>query len=510
MEPEASRKIRWIYWSSGIVSICGIIFEILFGALGSYAFGDGVKQYALTIGFFLSGMGLGAYFSEYVRRRLLTAFVLVELGVALIGGVSVLLLFLITAYGGPKSGQIFLVLVTLAVGVLTGMELPILIREARRIGEQLNRSAARVLFFDYAGSLIGAVIFLLLLRPWLGLVRSAFVVGSINALVGLLIAWRFAGDLRRPSAVKGFALGCLALLSFGIFFGDKASHALESQLYRDQVLRVEETAYQRIVVTREEGDTRLYLNGNLQFSSTDEYRYHESLVHPAMSIPEQHKHILVLGGGDGLVVRELLKYPDIDKITLVELDPAVTRMARSDPLLTAINQGALDHPQVNIVHEDAFQYVRDNRNLYDVVIVDLPDPNNESINRMYTVQFYEMLKKRLAPEGALVLQGTSPVFARDCYWTIYETVKAAGLHTLSYHVDVPSFGNWGFVLATREPVKQQALRVETEEKNRYLTEDTLPSLFHFGKDEQNPGKLRPNTFNDPVLMDLYGDAWKHY
>lgn len=515
MSENATRQSMFIYWASGIVSICGIIFEVLFGALGSYILGDGVKQYTLTISLFLTGMGVGASLSEKVMKDLIAAFIKVEFAVALIGGFSSFIMFGMTAFAPSGSDALFLYMVTFMIGALTGVELPILIRKANEIGVELNKSTARVLFSDYAGGLIGGLLFVYLLRPYLGMVKSAFIVGCINLAVALVILWLFRKEIAnfKTYVVSGSIIGIL--LVAGVFFGEQMAFSFEQKLYKDPIIHMEESKYQRIVITKEQGDTRLYLNGGLQFSSIDEHRYHEALVHIPMSESDNPKDILVLGGGDGLAVRELLKYKSIENITLVDLDPKVVELANTNFHLLKLNKGALKDDRVEVLHKDAFEYMSKTDQWYDVILADLPDPNNESLNKLYTKEFYSLLRNHLSPGGAMMVQSTSPVFATNVYWTISETIASTGLHTENFHVDVPSFGNWGFVMASREPIQtdQITLTVDTT----YLTSDMIPSLTFFGKDEdkviEHNGKqlkLEPNTLINPHLIEKYEEAWKHY
>ncbi|WP_128895161.1 polyamine aminopropyltransferase [Longirhabdus pacifica] len=506
---------RKIYIASGIVSICGIVFQVMLGALGSYTLGDSVKQYALTIGLFLSGMGIGSALSEKVMKQLIRRFVQIELLIGVIGGCSSFVLFFILAYGDFTAGQFYLYLVTLIIGMLTGLEVPILIRRASEIGVELNKSTARVLFSDYAGSLVGALAFVFLLRPWLGLIKTAFLIGMINIAVAIWLIYAFRNEMVNSKWLKGLNMALFLLLFAGFWFGESYVSIFEQKLYRDQIVRSFDTSYQRVVVTKEGPDTRLYLNGNIQFSSSDEHRYHEALVHPAMSAAKAHQHILILGGGDGIVMRELLKYDDVGQVTMVDLDEEFVQFAKEDPLLTAVHEGSLQSDKLRIIHEDAFQFMMQDRSLYDVIIVDLPDPNSEALNKLYTLQFYNMVQKRLAPDGAAAIQSTSPLHAVKAFWTIHTTIKEAGLHAQSYHVEVPSFGNWGFTLATRNPLDINHLQVEVDTK--YLNNEVLPLLFSFGEDEdeyieENGSvlKLRPNTINDPILMQYYNEAWKFY
>ncbi|WP_085509097.1 polyamine aminopropyltransferase [Thalassobacillus devorans] len=516
MKQEAVKQSHFIYWASGIVSICGIIFEVLFGALGSYILGDGVKQYTLTISLFLTGMGIGASISEKVMKRLIVAFIWIEFLVALIGGFSSFIMFGMTAFAPDGTDALFLYTVTLTIGALTGLELPILIRKANEIGVELNRSTARVLFSDYAGGLIGGLLFVFLLRPQLGMVKSAFFVGLINLTVAMAVLYLFRKEILKLKIHLISGVGIAIFLIAGLFFGEEMAFSFEQKLYKDPIIHSENSAYQKIILTKEQGDTRLYLDGSLQFSSFDEYRYHETLVHVPMTATEDAKRVLVLGGGDGLAVRELLKYDELESIYLIDLDPAITELANNNYHLLQLNQGALKDDRVTVRNEDAFEYLEKDGMFYDVILIDLPDPNNESLNKLYTREFYSLVRNHLRPGGAAMVQATSPVFATEVYWTIDETIRSAGLETENFHVDIPSFGNWGFVMASRDPINLSGLdfTVETD----FLTEELLSAFTVFGKDEDREifnrkgekVSLKPNTLIDPHLIEKYEQAWDNY
>ncbi|WP_369809995.1 polyamine aminopropyltransferase [Gracilibacillus caseinilyticus] len=512
MDDIKKKQSHFIYWASGIVSICGIIFEVLFGALGSYILGDGVKQYTLTISLFLTGMGIGASLSERVTKKLILSFIYIEFLVALIGGFSSFLMFAVTAFSSDGTDALFLYVVTLIIGALTGVELPILIRKANEIGVTLQKSTARVLFSDYAGGLIGGLLFVFLLRPQFGMVKSAFIVGLINLTVAMVVLYLFRKEVKHRwvHGIIGSIIG--ALLLAGVFVGESIALTFEQKLYKDPIVHMEESQYQKIVITKQNEDIRLYLDGGLQLSSIDEHRYHEVLVHPAMTASDSREQVLILGGGDGLAARELLKYKDIKDITLVDLDPAVIELANENPHLLKLNQGSLKDDRVHVQNQDAFEFLEQSENWYDVVIVDLPDPNNESLNKLYTKEFYSLIRNHLKPGGAMMVQSTSPVFAREVYWTISNTIASTGLTTENLHVDVPSFGNWGFVLASREEIAIEDLNINVP--TDFLNNHMLESLTVFGKDEDDSfadeDKLEVNTLIDPVLIEMYENAWKYY
>ncbi|MGJ9383528.1 polyamine aminopropyltransferase [Salipaludibacillus sp. CF4.18] len=516
MVNEELNKTKAIYWASGIVSICGIIFEVLFGAVGSYLLGDGVKQYTLVISLFLTGMGIGATISEKVTKNLILSFVWIEYLIGLVGGLSTFLLFGITAYLSSGTDAFFLYTVTLIVGTLTGVELPILIRKANDIGETLNRSAARVLFSDYAGGLIGGLLFVFLLRPELGLVKTAFVVAIINVIIALWLLFYFRKEIPtyRKHGVAGVAI--LVLLTAGVLWGEEMAFSFEQKMYKDPIIYNSNSEYQKIILTKEQGDLRLFLDGQLQFSSVDEYRYHETLVHPAMATAETKENVLILGGGDGLAVRELKKYDEVQSITLVDLDPAVIDLAKDNHDIVQLNEEAFSDSRLTVINDDAFEFIKESAEFYDVILVDLPDPNNESLSKLYTLQFYQLLRNHLSPGGSLMVQATSPTFATEVYWTINKTIEATDLYTENFQVDIPSFGNWGFILAKREPVDLS--NIEINKETTFLTSEVMRGLTLFGKDideeiyDENGDlvTLEINTLIHPIILEKYSKAWLNY
>jgi spermidine synthase len=277
----------------------------------------------------------------------------------------------------------------------------------------------------------------------------------------------------------------------------------EDNLYADEVIFARDSRYQRIVLTSWKDDLRLFLNSHLQFSSRDEYRYHEALVHPGLAALPGARRVLVLGGGDGLAVREILRYPGVTQVTLVDLDPEMTRLFSTHPLLSRLNGGALRSPRVRVVNADAFVWLDEHPDVFDFVVVDFPDPSNYAVGKLYTTAFYRLLAKHVSRDGLFVVQSTSPLFARRSYWSIVATVQAAGLRTWPYHVYVPSFGEWGFVLAG---AGDYAAPTRLPGGLRYLTASAVPQLFDFAAD-MTPVPAEPNRLNDQVLVRYYEDEF---
>jgi spermidine synthase len=482
-----------------LIATCGLVYELVAGALASYLLGDSVTQFSTVIGTYLFAMGIGSWLSRYVIRGVVRQFVIVQILIALVGGFSSAALFL--AFGWTDVFRPILYALVLVVGTLVGLEIPLLMRILRDRFE-FKDVVAHVLTFDYLGALVASVLFPTILVPQLGLLRAAMLFGLVNAVVALwtLYLFRDAMTHRRPLGVAAAIV--IALLVGGMFSADRVLDVAESGLYADEVILARTTSYQRIVVTAWRNDLRLFLNSHLQFSSRDEYRYHESLVHPGLAA-RKARRVLVLGGGDGLALREILKYSQVEHVTLVDLDPEMPRLFTVHPQLVALNGGAFRDPRVQVVSADAMVWLEKATEIYDFAIVDLPDPSNFSLGKLYTSLFYRLLGRRLGQNGAFAVQSTSPLFAPQSFWCVVRTVEDAGFQATPYHVYVPSFGEWGFVLAARSPYH----RPDTlPEGLRFLTKETLDALFEFPLD-MKPVSVEVNRLHNQALVRYYESEW---
>jgi len=484
-----------------LVAACGLIYELVAGTLASYLVGDSVFQFSTIIGTYLFAMGIGSALSRYLNRGLVYRFVWIELLLGVIGGFSSALLML--AFAFTQGFELILYALVVVMGVLVGLEIPLLMRIVRDRYE-FRDVIAHVLTFDYLGALGASLLFPVLLVPRLGLVRSAMLFGLINAGVALWSTYLFANQLAGKRALRVACALVIMGLTVGIADARRITMTAEDNIYADDIIFARDTRYQHLVLTRFKDDLRLFLNSHLQFSSRDEYRYHEALIHPGLAAIPTPRHVLVLGGGDGLAVREILKYPQIENITLVDLDPEMTKLFSSHSLLTALNKNSLTSPRVHVINADAFPWVDSNTDSFDFIVIDFPDPTNYSLGKLYTTAFYRAAARHLSAQGMLVVQSTSPMFARDSFWCIVQTVKQAGLETHPYHVYVPSFGEWGFVLAsTHEYIPPISLPGGL----RFVSLDILPTLFQFPPD-MSPLPSPPNQLNTQVLVRMYENDWK--
>jgi spermidine synthase len=400
-------------------------------------------------------------------------------------------------------------LVCVGIGTLVGLEIPILLRIVES-GSSVRLAVSRVLAVDYIGALLGSILFPLVLLPHLGLVRTAAMLGLLNLAVAFvaihLLRHRLHGVRRLQ--IAGVAIG---LVLGGVFAtAAQTTSWAEDGLYQDPVVLSRTTPYQRVVVTRWRDDVRLFVNGHLQFSSVDEHRYHEALVHPALSAVPDAKRVLILGGGDGLAVRRVLAHPDVEHVDLVDLDDELIALFRTHPTLTELNVDALDDPRVTVHADDAIRFVDESHSRWDVILMDLPDPNDEALSRLYAQSTYRMVLSHLEPDGILVTQATSPFFAPDAFWCIVSTLESVAgpaQRVRPYHVNVPSFGEWGFVMVAPDTVDRIDLRPGLE--TRFLDDETVASMFHFPRD-LGRRDLDPNRLTTAVLAKYYRDGWKTF
>ncbi|MGC9544192.1 polyamine aminopropyltransferase [Streptomyces sp. UG1] len=498
-----------------LCAACGLVYELALTALGSYLIGNSVLQTSVVISVMVCAMGLGSLAAKPLRRRAVGAFALVEGVLALVGGLSVLVLY--SAFAWLRVYTPAMIVVAVAVGVLIGAEIPLLMTLLQRIRRQEADSAVADMFaVDYIGALVGGLGFPLWLLPTFGQLKGALVVGAVNAVAGVIVVvFLFRRQIRRwvRGALLAGVAAVLAVLGSAYVFADDLEVTARQRMYRDPIVHAETTPYQEIVVTRSTAftgapDIRLFLNGDLQFSSVDEYRYHESLVHPALA--GSRARVLIMGGGDGLALREVMRYDDVRAVTLVELDPAMTRLARDFGPLRDLSRRALDDPRVTVVNADAFNWLRGARQRYDAVVIDFPDPDTAALAKLYSVEFYHLLGQVMTPHSRVMVQSGSPFFAPKTYWSIAKTIETAGYSTAEFQVDVPSFGNWGFVLATPGRGTSPPLKLASDAPPlRYLDDAVLKAAAVFPVDRRRQD-VRPSTLMDPAVLEYVLDEWRNY
>ena len=493
-----------------IIATCGLIYELLAATVSSYVLGDSVTQFSLIIGVYLFAMGVGSYLSSFVDKNIAEKFVDIELGVAVIGGLSAPLLFLTFAY--VSYFGIILYTMVFIIGTLVGLEIPLLMRILK---DELDfkELVSRVLALDYVGALVASLLFPIFLVPKLGLNRTSLLFGMLNAGVGLWATWLLDPLIKDKKLVilrvKGFIV--LIILVIAFIKAERLTTLAEDGLFMDNIVYTKSSPYQRIVITNGKTGHALFLNGNLQFNSFDEYRYHEALVHPAFAAYNgEPKRILVLGGGDGLALREILKYPSVEHIQLVDLDPMMTGLSNDFPALGELNHHSFDDPRVTVTNGDAFVWLDTaDAEPFDIAIIDFPDPNNFALGKLYSTRFYNLLKLKLRPDASVVIQCTSPLIAPLSYWSVIRTLEASGFTVRPFQTTVPSFGVWGYALAKMQPFDTPANPPAVE--LRFLNQTSFASMFEFPTDMLPPdGEIEINRLDNQALVRYYETEWRRF
>ncbi|MDX2468966.1 MAG: polyamine aminopropyltransferase [SAR324 cluster bacterium] len=530
-----------------VVGITGISYEYTFSKLASDILGDSIRQWAITIGLMMLFMGIGADLQKHLSdNRLVEKLILAQIALGLTGSVGPT--FSLFVFGSYHD---FFTLVHYAlisfVGFLIGLEIPLLTRINEGYLPDLKENLGLILKMDYIGSFIGALAWVYFFPQFFDLLETSYFLGLCNLGNGLILFLLFYSQIKKPWE-PALLVGCSVVLIISMQAQSGSIRvALEQKLFKDPVVFSKTTPYQRLILTKKEtGEVRLYINGHLQFSSSDEYIYHEFLVHPALSISPQAKRVLVLGGGDGLAVREILKYPQVEEITLIDLDPGMTDLGQTNPDLVALNGGSLKKAQVlpaqgitqgnkqlltmrgqgyfrrqkqvkdvdvwyyNI---DAFSFVQTIPQSYDVIILDFPDPSDINLSKLYSLEFYKALKERLTLGGLLIQQSTSPAYALEAFLMVGRTMEAAGLSTLALRENVPSFGQWGFWLAGHKEIygnkglQEKLMTPQIPDNVQYITPELLLSASKFGKGKLISKDSRINQVLEDHLFEVYRKAW---
>lgn len=486
--------------------LSGIVAEYILATLATYFIGDSVIQWTMIISLMLFFMGVGSRLTQWLNHNIFLIFVGIEFTLSIVVSFSALLTYAVAAVSVYDGVLIYGL--AIFTGLLIGMELPLAVRLNEQF-EELRINVSSILEKDYYGSLIGGLFFAFIGLPYLGLTYTPFILGLVNLLVAITLLNYYPSISTNTGRARlnAIAVGVLLIIGLGFWNAPQIIQYGEQKKYKDKVIYSEQSRYQKIVITQWKENYWLYLNGNLQFSSYDEALYHEVLVHPAVQLCQAPSNVLILGGGDGCAVRELLKYEGIEQITLVDLDPAVTKLAQEHPALLAINQNALADERVQLINADGFKYMDATTDFYDLILIDLPDPRSVELGRLYSYEFYKLCHQQLRPGGVLITQAGSPYFAAESFWCIEKTVKTAGFSAIPLHNQIITMGEWGWVLGVKADLNKE--QILTRLKNiqldhiptRWLNPEAIPLIVSFGKDifSQKKDSIRVNYIHDPVV-----------
>ncbi len=530
---------------------CGLAYEYTMSRVASDLLGNSVRQWAIIIGVMMFFMGIGSDAQKYLKeKRLIDKFILAEIILGLIGGfgpIAMLYTF------GTHQGYYILVQYTFisTIGLLIGFEIPLLIRINQAYTSELKMNLGGVLKMDYIGALCGALVWIFLLPKFFTLIESAFVLGILNVTVGGFTLYYFRRLAKWRIKLSFVTVCCLISLSYGLVMAQNWTSHAEQWLYRDRIVFSKTTPYQHIVITESRSnDTNCYINGHLQFSGADEFIYHENLVHPAFSIAPRHKNVLILGGGDGMALREVLKYQDVESVVLCDIDPMMTQLARENSYFTKLNNNSLansrltiltnhallesgeerllvpdqrtrfqhrteESVKIKIINMDAAGFVEQISGMYDIIIMDFPDPSTPELTKLYSTVFYHHVAKKLSADGIMVQQSTSPVHAKEAFLCIGRTMTQSGLAVVPFHDNIPSFGEWGWWIGGRnnlyskEKIRRLLENIDNfEVMTKYLTPELVKASIQFGKNQLFTESADINMLADTILYDYYLTAWK--
>ncbi len=533
---------------------CGIILEYIQASLASMILGNSFEQWAMVIGLMLFWMGFGSLIQAQIPKKyLIYAFVWVETGLALAGGFSPTLTYI--SYGYTAHYILVLYFFVSFIGIMIGLEIPVIIRINNDFSKELSTNLGNILSADYIGSLIGSFIFVFIFLRFTPITEAAFLTAGVNFFLAFVTFVYFSkkGLLKTGFLVPAVMVLTFCTISYGYLNNRQWNIKIEQPLYDDSIILSKTTQYQHIVITHYKpfDEVRLFLNGNLQFCSTDEQRYHEPMVHPVMNLAPIKERVLILGGGDGCALREVLKYKEVKQVLLVDLDPEMTNLAQTHPVLKRINQDAFkdarlvfisgngvtqginrrlyleDHKKrhpinqpepykladVKVMNVDADKFLSDVSGFWDVIIIDMPDPSTPELTKLYAREFYKKVKQHLSQHGLMVVQATSPYLAKESFLCIGRTLESAAFDILPFHENVPSFGDWGWYLAWHPNIQKKKILSRIEQltidvPTRFITPEVFSSELVFGKDALLTTNKQINTILYPTLLSLYNhESW---
>jgi spermidine synthase len=541
-----------LYIAMLIMGACGLAYEYTLSKIASDILGNSVKQWAVIIGIMMFFMGIGSDLQKHFKDKYIVDwFIFFEILLGLLGAFGpISLLF---SYGVlPEHYIIIQYFFIIGIGLIIGFEIPLITRINEAYISELRFNLGAVLKMDYIGALCGSLLWVFILPKFFTIVESAFVLGLLNISIGAVTLFFFRKLITFKKRMVTFFLAVSILILIGFTQAKNWTAYSEQNLFRDRIIFSETTQYQHIVFTQSNsGDVSCFINGHLQFNSADEYIYHENLVHPAFAVAESRRNILILGGGDGLALREVLKYKDVKKVTLCDIDPKMTKLAKHNSILSQLNKNSLKNSRVtvlknnvlqpaekhklyienqniytekkfetvaeiDIINLDASKFIEQISGIYDIIVIDFPDPNSLDLAKLYADQFYINLRKKLSAFGIIVQQSTSPIHAKEVFLAIGRTMRNSGFSAAPYHDNVPSFGEWGWWIAAKaDKISEQTIvhRLKTlgtiPVETSYLTPELVNSSLFFGKNQLNSETKTINTITNNLIYDLYLNSWQN-
>ncbi|MFV1984067.1 MAG: polyamine aminopropyltransferase [Thiohalomonadales bacterium] len=539
--------------SMAILAACGLIYEYLLAHYAGRILGAVETTIYAMIGIMIVAMGIGAFTAKWIKNPF-TGFTWLEVTIALLGSSAILIMATMTALiytlphwlhelydihpsvmmqGGAiqilKEISFYTPYVTgFILGLMIGMEIPLIARVRETIHQQhLEHNTGTIYGADYIGAGIGAAIWVTVCLQ-IPIMVAAVATAAANIIVGFAFLIRYREKINNLGALvitHLFVVGVIIILAFS---GAKWVEQMNYALFEDAPVYTKVTPYQHLTLTQRivgqglDKVTSLYINGRLQFSSSDEHIYHSFLTYPALLASARHEKILVIGGGDGLAVRDILKW-NPKTITLIDLDTNMINLFQGkDPELPDVikktilnlNENALNDPRVHIINNDAFLEVEklvSQQKHFDTIIVDLPDPSHPDLNKLYSDFFYARLKELLSGDGVIAIQSTSPYHAQKAFISIGKTLQSVGLKTEQYHSNVPTFGEWGWTIGTiHGQMASQRIKnsVTLPVNDPWISKQQLLAAFVFAPSfYQFADSVKINKLGSRVIYNYHQNAW---
>lgn len=493
--------------------ISGIVAEYILSTLASYFIGNAIMQFTLIVSIMLFAMGLGSRLSKSLTKNVVVYFIVTELVLSVLVSFSAIVSYLI--YGFTDISWLVIYLLSILVGILIGLEIPL----ATRINndfEELRVNISNILEKDYYGSLIGGLFFAFIGLPYLGLTYTPFILGLLNLGVSfwLFIVLKDVIPLKAKKILSYIYMLVTILIIGGLYFAQPIVKYGEQAKYKDKIIFNKQTKYQKLVITKWKDWYSLYINGNQQLSTFDEFMYHEPMVHLPMQLIKKRKNILILGGGDGCIAREVLKYDDVKTVTLVDLDYEMLELGKNNPIFLELNKNSLNNSKLTTFAEDAFNFLENTSKKYDAIFIDLPDPNNIDLNKLYTKEFYYLCNQKLTNDGILITQSGSPYYATKAFYCIEKTIRKANFETLPVHNQILTLGEWGWIIGTKHKISDYQLaqvNVSKIESLKWLNNKAIQQITSFGKPLVDTTGVEINTIFSPKLYRYYKEGnWDLY
>ena len=279
-----------------------------------------------------------------------------------------------------------------------------------------------------------------------------------------------------------------------------------------RVIKKMKNPVQKIALVEYDGIFSVFANGSEMFNTSEgEDKYAEALIHLPMAVAQKRERVLIIGSGGGSSTREVLRYPEVNEITAVDIDSTIMDLGKNFEPFVMFNKGSLNNPKVRTVIEDGRIFLENSLEKWDVIIIDLPEPTGTcpELARLFSVEFYNLLNKHLEPGGILNVACSVSSEMPSYFWAVQDTIKAAGFYTLPYHFDfIVEWGqDWGFCVAATKPICTSDVQIKVS--TRYLNEERLQDMLripYYLLGEWDSKNVQ--TDHNSLLVDVVEESWE--